>query len=206
MSLEQEVENTTDLGVFGDGTWQKRGFSFLYGVCSFIGVHSKKIVDVNVKSSYCKQCKIWAKKKDTKEYNEWKIEHESNCQSNHEGSAAKMEVDSIKEMFHRSEEQYGVKYTHYIGDGDSKTYKGVVESKPYEDKVEIQKEECIGHVQKRMGARLHKCKKDHKGIGGKNKLTAKMVDKLSVYYGIAIRRNFNSVEGMRNAVWEPQLF
>ncbi|XP_077257590.1 uncharacterized protein LOC143894826 [Temnothorax americanus] len=200
MSLEQEVENVTDLCVSGDGTWQKRGFSSLYGVCSLIGAHSKKVVDVNVKSSYCKQCEVWEKKKNTEEYNEWKIEHESNCQANLEGSAGKMEVDSIKEMFHRSEEQYGVKYTRYIGDGDSKTYKGIVESKPYGDK-EIQKKECIGHVQKRMGARLRKCKKDHKGIGGKNKLTAKMIDKLSVYYGLAIRRNFDSVEGMRNAVW-----
>lgn len=138
MNLEQEVEMTTDLSVSGDGSWQKREFSSLYGVCSLIGVHSKKIVDINIKSSYCKQCKVWAKKKDTEEYNDWKIEHESNCQSNHEGSAGKMEVDAIKEMFNKSEEQYGVKYMHYIGDGDSKTYKGVIESKPYGNK-EIKK-------------------------------------------------------------------
>lgn len=122
-NLEQEVENATDLCVSGDGTWQKRGFSSLYGVCSLIGAHSKKVVDVNIESSYCKQCEVWATKKDTEEYNEWKIERDSNCQSNHEGSAGKMEVDSIKNMFHRSEEQYAVKYTQYIGDGDSKTYK-----------------------------------------------------------------------------------
>ncbi|XP_025995087.2 uncharacterized protein LOC113004834 [Solenopsis invicta] len=28
-----------------------------------------------------------------------------------------------------------------------------------------------------------------------------MIDKLTVYYGLAIRRNFDSVEGMRDAVW-----
>jgi len=200
-SMEQEVENATDLGVSGDGTWHKRGFSSLYGVCSLIGVHSKKIVDVNVKSSYCKECEIWVEKKDTEEYREWEIEHQNKCQSNHEGSAGKMEADSIKEMFHRSQKKYGVKYMHYIGDGDSKTFKAVVESRPYGDTVEIEKKEYIGHVQKRMGARLRKCKKDHKGIGGRNKLTAKMIDKLTVYYGLAIRRNFDSVEGMRDAVW-----
>lgn len=52
-----------------------------------------------------------------------------------------------------------------------------------------------------MGARLRKCKQDHIWIGGKNKLTFKMIDKLSIYYGLAIRRNFDSVERMRNAVW-----
>lgn len=42
----------------------------------------------------------------------------------------------------------------------------------------------MGHVQKRMSARLRKYKKDYKGIGGRNKLTAKMIDKLSVNYGV----------------------
>lgn len=41
---------------------------------------------------------------------------------NHEGSAAKIEVNGIIEMFKRSEEKYGVKYSHYIGDGDTKTF------------------------------------------------------------------------------------
>ncbi|KYN28331.1 hypothetical protein ALC57_02256, partial [Trachymyrmex cornetzi] len=79
----------------------------------------------------------------------------------------------------------------------------------YEINRRFKKKEYIGHVQKRMGARLRKCKKDHKTIGGKNKLTAKMIDKLLVaetyshtqYFGLAIRRNFHSVEEMRNAVW-----
>ncbi|EFN75941.1 hypothetical protein EAI_14060, partial [Harpegnathos saltator] len=54
--------------------------------------------------------------------------------------------------------------------------------------------------QKRVGRRLRQCKKNHKGIGGKNKLTAKMIDKLTPYYGLAIRRNFDSVERLRDAI------
>lgn len=106
-SLEQEVENATDLSVSGDGTWHRRGFSSLYGVCSLIGVHSKKIVDVNVKSSYCKECEFWAKKKNTEEYREWHIEHQDKCQSNHEGSAGKMEANLLKKCFidHRNNTQ-----------------------------------------------------------------------------------------------------
>lgn len=46
------------------------------------------------------------------------------CPVNHESSSDKMEVNAITEMFHRSEKQYGVRYINYIGDGDSKTYKG----------------------------------------------------------------------------------
>lgn len=104
-------------------------------MCSLIEVHSKKIVGVNVKFSYCKECEVWVKKKDAEEYREWEIKHQSKYQSNHKGSAGKMEVDSIKEIFQRSQKKYGVKYMHYIGDGDSKTFKGIVESRPYGDTV-----------------------------------------------------------------------
>lgn len=64
-----------------------------------------------------------------------------------------MEVDGIIEMFQRSVELHDVKYANYIGDGDSKTFKGIVDAKPYEDLV-VKKKECIAHVQKRMGTRL----------------------------------------------------
>ncbi|KYN22479.1 hypothetical protein ALC57_05121 [Trachymyrmex cornetzi] len=37
-----------------------------------------------------------------------------------------MEIDVIKEMFSRSEEKFGVKYITYIGDGDSKTFKAIL--------------------------------------------------------------------------------
>ena len=52
-----------------------------------------------------------------------------------------------------------------------------------------------------MGARLRACKKDKPGIGGKGNLTAKLVDILSNYYGIAIRRNASSTESMYKAIW-----
>jgi len=44
-----------------------------------------------------------------------------------------MEVDAIAEMFARSNELYSVQYIRYVGDGDCKTYNGVVASKPYGD-------------------------------------------------------------------------
>ncbi|KYQ49804.1 hypothetical protein ALC60_11123, partial [Trachymyrmex zeteki] len=75
-----------------------------------------------------------------------------------------------------------------------------INAKSYGDEIEIIKKECVGHVQKRMGTRLRECKKKNSGIGGKNKLTAKFVDKLSIYYGLAIRRNSNSKDDMKKAI------
>ncbi|XP_050496906.1 uncharacterized protein LOC126878302 isoform X4 [Bombus huntii] len=54
-----------------------------------------------------------------------------------------------------------------------------------------------------MGARLRKAKKDNKGIGGKGagKLTDEVINELSLFYGLAIRRNPDSVKDMKRDVW-----
>lgn len=191
-----ESENKNDFTVSGDGTWKKRGYTSLFGVASMIGYYSGKIIDIVVKSAYCKMCESWEKKLGTNEYEEWKTTHEPKCLANHSGSSGKMEVDAMQEMFERSEKLHGIKYVNYIGDGDSKTYSTLVKLFNY-----VIKKECIGHVQKRMGSRLRQLKKLIKGLGGKGKLTAKVVDKLTVYYGLAIRRYNHSVEAMKNAIW-----
>ncbi|GFX49611.1 uncharacterized protein TNCV_4902531 [Trichonephila clavipes] len=95
------------------------------------------------------------------------------------------------------------------GDGDTKTFNALSENKPYGDDYLIQKIECVGHVQKRMGTRLRKLKlvyskkelSDGKTIGGKGRLTDSLIDKLAHYYGNAIRCNSKSVKEMRKAIW-----
>lgn len=59
-------------------------------------------------------------------------------------------------QFKRSVEKFGVQYRNYIGDGDSKTYSGILKAVPYGDK-KVMKKECIRHVQKRMGTRIRDC-------------------------------------------------
>ena len=69
-----------------------------------------------------------------------------------------MEVDVVIEMFRRSLENLEVRFLYYVGDGDSKTYTGIIKSAPYGE-TEVTKKECVGHVQKRIGTRLRVCKK-----------------------------------------------
>lgn len=110
-----------------------------------------------------------------------------------------MEVAAIMEMFAASEEKFGVKYGNYIGDGDSKTFKAILDLNPYGDDFQVVKSECISHVAKRMGTRLRNVKKEHK-LGGKGKLTDALIKKLSTYYGLAIQRNVDSVEDMKKGI------
>ncbi|GFW06159.1 uncharacterized protein TNCV_36351 [Trichonephila clavipes] len=82
-------------------------------------------------------------------------------------------------------------------DGDSKTFSSIAEKEPYGDSVPIEKIECVGHVQKRMGSRLRKLKalwgekklSDGETIGGKGRLTDAVISKLTTFYGNAIRTN-----------------
>ncbi|GFT11060.1 uncharacterized protein TNCV_1084221 [Trichonephila clavipes] len=107
-----------------------------------------------------------------------------------------MEVDGMKEIFQRSVPQRNAKYIKYIGDGDTKTFPELQRTAPYS----IEKVECVGNIQKRMGARLRKLKtmnrgkklSDDKSISGKNRLTDKFIDTITTYYGNAIRQNNSS--------------
>ena len=69
-SKKTNIKNNKQLIVSGDGTWKKRGFTSLYGVSAIIGYYSGKVVDVMVKSAYCKICETWEKKKGTAEFDE----------------------------------------------------------------------------------------------------------------------------------------
>ena len=52
-----------------------------------------------------------------------------------------------------------------------------------------------------MGTALRKLKKEKKGMGGKGKLTDRMIDKLQNYYGIAIRSNAGNLSQMKKAIY-----
>jgi len=184
--------------VSSDGTWRKRGFSSLFGLVSLIGWFTGKVLDIEVKSKYSKSCEYWKKKDDTAENAECLESHADECEVNHEGSAGKMEVNAVIEMFQRSMTLHFVKYAHYVGDKDSKTFRDLLDAQPYEN-FTVSKKECIDHIQKRMGTHLRNLKKNITGL--EEKLTDELIDELEIYYGLAIRRNPNSIEKMRNDIW-----
>ena len=75
----------------------------------------------------------------------------------------------------------------FLGAGDSKAQKRVVEEAVYGK--EVTKLECVGHVQKHLGSHLHLLKKrlgqalvqDGKPIGAAGRLTKDTIDALQDY-------------------------
>ena len=201
--LQQDGE---DVMVSIDGTWQKRGHNSHNGVVTAVSVVSGRALDIEVLSNYCKGCAQWTtEQKKSDAYESWQKSHK--CNLNHDGSAGAMEPVGAVKIFARSEAERGLRYLEYLGDGDSSSFAKVKESKPYGDTL-VSKNECIGHVQKRIGTRLRKLCNSYKGqklsdgkpINGKNRLTTKIIDTLQNYYGMAIRRNTDSLVNMVNAV------
>ena len=170
----------------------------MLGVITLIAHNTGKVIDLVVKSSYYQACTQQKKTLNDEEFEEWYEDNKYSCTLNHTGSSGKMEVDSIVEMFLRSIVKFGVKYLNYIGDGDSKIFAGVLKMIPYGEDYPVTKNECMGHVHERMDTRLRNKKKAEK-LGGKNCLTEAIFKKLTLYYGLAIRRKVDSVEGMKKA-------
>ena len=120
-----------------------------------------------------------------------------------------MESAGAVQMFTRSIAKNNLIYDKYLGDGDSSSFKDVVDSNPYSEHGIIpKKDECVGHVQKRVGTRLRKIAKDYrkeepvvdkKGnpvmkdgkqvkkiikISGKGKLTDTVINSMQNFYGL----------------------
>lgn len=134
-AIEKEVElqNSRELCASGDGTWQKKGFSSKNGVVSLIGALSGEVLDVETMTVVCYGHSKYKGPKSGDEFDEWYESHMADCTINHQGSSGMMEVTGMNRIFQRSEARAGVKYTKYIGDGDSKTFSNLSKSKPYGD-------------------------------------------------------------------------
>lgn len=189
-------DNSRDLTVALDGSWQKRGHTSLNGILSATSVLTGKVVDIEIMSKFCKCL--------------GRVEgnHEATCEANYIGTSGGMEVSGALEIFKRSVPEYNVRYVRYLGDGDSRAFESVNQAKPYGEEVTIEKQECIGHVQKRFGTRLRELKKkkltlpDGTKVFGRNGLTNAGIAKLQNYYGLAIRRGAKkSVTAMRQEIW-----
>ncbi|KAK3793476.1 hypothetical protein RRG08_003315 [Elysia crispata] len=146
LAKEIEGESVRDIDVSVDGSWMTKGHTSNIGATSLIGCNSGKVLDTETKSKVCKSCEYLTNRTNEEGYINWKESHV--CTMTHSGSSGSMEADSAVEMFGRSVESFNLRYTRYIGDGDTNSFKRVHDSNPYGSSCEIEKRECVGHVQK----------------------------------------------------------
>ena len=128
--IEEDGEDTIAcVSVTVDGTWQKRGHSSKIGVIFVISVDTGEILDYEVKSLFCYECKVHNNQdSESNEYKEWKSAHELKCEINHKGSSEEMEAVAAVAISSRSINTRQLKYTTFVGDGDSSSFGRVKEA------------------------------------------------------------------------------
>lgn len=194
-------DSVVDVAVSFDGTWAKRGFTSMTGVVFVVSVDTGEVLDSKVITKTCEYCKQWECRRESEpeKFHEWKAEHirTGKCQINFEGSSSAMEANGAEILFSRSVARHNMRYRWMISDGDSKAYTRVVEKDVYGEDCKVEKVDCVGHVQKRMGKHLRNLRQSHKGklkdgkaVGGRGaRLNDPQINKLQRYYGLAIRQN-----------------
>ena len=85
-------ENITDIPTMFDGSWNSRGWTDSRAIVSAIAESTSQVLDVAYKRRICSQCVEMEERKknracSTLEYLYWYIRNESNCFTNHDGSA-----------------------------------------------------------------------------------------------------------------------
>lgn len=215
--IEPDEDDILNVDVSFDGTWLTRGHNSNIGMGFVIEAETGFVLDFHVLSKYCQKCLRICKKYKDDEPRRLEEIHRHNllgeCLKNYEGTSGGMEKETAVRLWDRSVDKNKLRYTAFISDGDSSAYNAVVERDPY-DGIEIEKEECVNHVAKRLGTRLRKLKKETfvetttttgksrkmSTLGGKNKLTDEVIDRLTGYFGKAIRSSIGTtIEIMRKA-------
>ena len=93
-----------------------------------ISVDTGEILDYEIKSLFCHECKAHAQDQESDEHKEWLNKHEPNCSVNHKGSSEEMEAVAAVDIFSRSIDSRQLKYTTFVGDGDSSCFGRVKEA------------------------------------------------------------------------------
>ncbi|CAN8008310.1 unnamed protein product, partial [Ixodes pacificus] len=198
---ELNLGNPGNIAVLYDGSWMTRGHSSHIGVGTAIELFTGFVLDYVVLSNFCAACERWPKQNDPS-YQAWKDGHI--CQKTTDKKAGDMEVEAGLILFQRSWQRHNLRYTTVLSDGDSRTFLALQEAQVY-GYIAVNKEDCVNHVQKRMGTALRTLitkqkKSSSENLGGKGRLTADLITKLSAYYGWALKSHKGDVEAMQKAV------
>ena len=115
-----------------------------------------QVLDVEVLSKWSSVCQEKRKEypdSSSTAFLDWWEEHQAFCTQNHYESSGSMETEG-DEGLQRSVDKHKLRYTTMFADGVSSTFPSLEKAKPYGENHFVTKQECVGHVQKRMMSQL----------------------------------------------------
>ncbi len=171
-------EGVPAITVIVDGGWSKRSHKHSYnansGVAIIIGKETGKLLYIGVRNKYCHACAR----------NISPDKHA--CFRNWNKSSSEMETDIILEGFLEAEQVHGVRYIHFIGDGDGSVHPTLIQNVPGWGHA-IKKLECANHACKCYRGALERLVQDNPSYKGTGGLTLKTRKRLVSAARAAIR-------------------
>ncbi|KAH7981469.1 hypothetical protein HPB49_024445 [Dermacentor silvarum] len=197
--------NTGNIAVCFDSTWITRGH-LSFDVGAVIELFSGYVLDFKVLSNFCLGCKHAPPKEDPG-YSAWKENHV--YQKNTDSKSCQIEPGAAVALFDRSLSRHGLLYTTILCDGGSRSFRALEEVKVY-GYINVEKEDCIHHVQTRMGTALRNLIQKHKtehgeSLSGKGRLTDDLITKLTNYYGWALKSNMGNIDAEMSSIFCRQM-
>ena len=98
-------------------------------------------------------------KERSSEFEDWWEKHQHPCHFKFQGSSGSIDATGLLNIFQRSIESYGIWYVKFLGVGNTKLQKLLLQEAVYGN-VEVQKLECLGHVQKQLPSCLRSLERD----------------------------------------------
>ena len=125
----------------------KHGHTSQFVIISVISYETGDVLDL---------CKLHKSRLTTEEYEEWLLEHKysKQCKKNYEGSSGSLERASIHIFFKCSIQKLKLIHISLLGDGDTKSIEELNLNKHFGPHITVTKEECVGHIAKRLYTRL----------------------------------------------------
>lgn len=164
------------IDIIADGVWCKRSFntnfSALSGAAAIIGKRFGEVLYIGVKNKYCCVC--------ARAESKGISPSDHVCYKNYSDSSTSMESLILLEGFKQSISMYGLIYERMVADGDSSTYKKILEGHPYPN-CTVEKVECKNHIFRNM------CKK-LKNITAETKYPTNLRKKLTTQRILAMRK------------------
>ena len=182
-AVDESSSELRECAVSFDASWHRRGHYSNQGFAAAIETEFGKVLDYSLYDRVCYLCSKWPDSRRTscpEEYEEYWIAHKNLCTANYKGTSQAMESTGAIDVWKRSIEKHNLAYATYIGDGDSSSFKNLLQTDPYDGKVPIRKEECIGHVQKRLKKRLMK------KVPGSTSLSQGKADRIAHLYALVV--------------------
>ena len=171
-------EGVPTITVVVDGGWSKHSHKHSYnaksGVAIIAGKETGKLLYIGVRNKFCAACSR-------------NIPKENHiCFRNWSKSSSEMESDILLQGFMEAERVHGIRYTRFIGDGDSSVHTTLLQGVPVWGHA-IRKLECANHACKCYRGALEKLVQENHSYKGKGGLTLQMRKRLVSAARCAIR-------------------